>query len=169
VESGRREGYFWLTTDEYALDDLLRACPHIVVGKHLAVTSFDSGSLSLSEEEIAGGWQSRAGVAYSPKVESIEKLPHDVYDEWYVFQAPKDLGALFCGNIFETSMQAGQVAAFVNFGGFSLHSPEMQDLANLFWKQLEFIQPESFIADGTLLNFVTRDPALFSAVSASLR
>jgi hypothetical protein len=110
-----------------------------------------------NEDEVIAGWESRAGIAYCPKTESVEKLPHDLYDEWYVFKSPQDLGNLFQGNVFETSMQAGQVAAFVNFGGFSLHSPEMKALADLFWMQLELIQPESFIADGSLLNFVTCD------------
>jgi hypothetical protein len=40
-------------------------------------------------------------------------------------------------------MQIGQVAAFVNFVDFSLHSPEMKDLADLFWLQLELISPAS--------------------------
>jgi hypothetical protein len=58
-----------------------------------------------------------------PEVESVEKLPHDLYDEWYVFKIPGDLGKLFQGNVFETSMQAGQVAVFTNFGpGFSPHA-----------------------------------------------
>ena len=64
-------------------------------------------------------------------------------------------------------MQTGQVAAFVNFGGFSLHDPDMQPLADLFWTQLELIQPESFVADGDLLNFVTCNEQLFASVYAA--
>ena len=66
-------------------------------------------------------------------------------------------------------MQADQVAVFVNFGGFSLRSSEMKDLADLFWLQLEVIQPESSIADGGLLNFVTDDEQLFAAICVVLR
>jgi hypothetical protein len=45
----------------------------------------------------------------------------------------------------------------------------MKDLADLFWLRLELIQPESFIADGGLLNFVTCDEQLFTAVCTALR
>jgi hypothetical protein len=61
-------------------------------------------------------------------------------------------------------LQYGHVANFVNFGGFSLHDPVLQDLADLFWKQLEAIRPESYIADGDFLNFVSCDRELFAAV-----
>lgn len=169
METGSRGCYFWLTSADHDLDYLLTSCPQIFLGKYLAVTSFDSGSLVPNEDEVVAGWECRGGIAYSPKIESVEKLPHDLYDEWYLLGVPRDLGNLFEGNVFETSMQIGQVAAFVNFGGFSLHSHEMKDLADLFWLQLELIRPESFIADGGLLNFVTCDEQLFAAVCAALR
>jgi hypothetical protein len=169
METGSRGAYFWLTTSEHDLYSLLESCPPIVLDKYIAITSFDSGPLSLNPSELEDGWESRAEIAYSPRITSIEKLPHDVYDEWYVFRAQTDVGKLFRGNVFETWMRVGQVAAFVNFGGFSLHHANMQTLADLFWEQLELIQPESFIADGDLLNFVTRDRDLFTTVYAAFR
>jgi hypothetical protein len=170
METGSRGGYFWLTTAEYELHDLITSCPQVVLGKYTAVTSFDSGSLVPNEDEILAGWQSRGGIAYSPKVESVEKLPHDLFDEWYVFEIPRDLGNRYRVNIFETSMEAGQVAVFVNFGpGFSLKSSEAKKLTDLFWLQLELIQPVSFISDGDLLNFVTSDDQLFDSVRAALK
>lgn len=169
METGSRGRYFWLTSADHDLDNLLMSCPQIVLARYLAVTSFDSGSLVPNKDEVIAGWESRGGIAYSPKIESVEKLPYDLYDEWYLFKSPRDLGNLFQGNVFETSLQDGQVASFVNFGGFSLHSPEMKDLADLFWLQLGLIQPESFIADGRLLNFVTYDEQRFAAVCAALR
>jgi hypothetical protein len=134
METGSRGRYFWLTSADHDLDYLLMSCPQIVLARYLAVTSSDSGSLVPNEDEVIAGWESRGGIAYSRKIESVEKLPHDLYDEWYLFESPRDLGNLFQGNVFETSMQA---RAFVNFGGFSLHSPEMRDLADLFCLQLE--------------------------------
>jgi len=169
METGSRGSFFWLTTTECELHDLIKSCPGVVLSKYIAVTSFDSGSLVPNEDETVAGWQSRGGIAYSPKVESVDKLPHDVYDEWYVFNAPRDLGHLYQGNIFETSMKAGQVAAFVNYGpGFSLKHSEANDLTDLFWSQLELIRPETFISDGDILNFVTCDKQIFAAVCAAL-
>jgi len=99
---GSHGDYEWLVT-EHTLGDLLRLCPEIVLGKHIAVTSLDSGPLSLSEQEKAAGWESRKGIAYSPKLTGVENLPHDLFDEWYVFENPKDLGELADPqtNIFE--------------------------------------------------------------------
>lgn len=170
METGSRGSFFWLTTTEYELHDLITSCPEVVLNKYIAVTSFHSGSLVPDEAETIAGWQSRRGIAYSPKVESVDKLPHDVYDEWYVFSTHRDLGHLYKGNIFETSMKAGQVAAFVNYGpGFSLKNPKAKDLTDLFWLQLELIRPEAFISDGDILNFVTCDEQVFAAVCAALR
>jgi hypothetical protein len=105
------------------MDYLLMSYPQIVLGRYLAGTSFDSGSLVPNEDKVIAGWESRGGIAYSPGIESVEKLPHDLYDEWYLFEFPRELGNLFQGNVFGTPIQTGQVAAFVNFGGFSLHNP----------------------------------------------
>src|SRR4029077_14052595 len=82
---------------EYERHDLITSCPQVVLGKYTAVTSFDSGSLVPNEDEILAGWQGRGGIAYSPKVESVEKLPHDLYDEWYVLDIPRDLGNRYRG------------------------------------------------------------------------
>jgi hypothetical protein len=58
----------------------------------------------------------------------------------------------------------------VNFFGFALHNPEMSDLVRLFWKQIGWIQPESYIADGAagLLTFVSRDEDIFATVRNAL-
>jgi hypothetical protein len=35
--------------------DLLQLCPEVVLGKYIAITSFDSGPLAPTDEET-GGW-----------------------------------------------------------------------------------------------------------------
>jgi hypothetical protein len=165
-ETGSHGAYLWLTADKQRLGSLLAVCPQTVLDKYLAITSLDSGPLVLNDEEVAAGWKSRNGIAYSPKVQSVDKLPHDGYDEWYVFQSPPDLGQLVQG---DPPLRSGYVAAVVNFGGFSLCDPAMQALVDLFWMQLESVRPESFIADGDLLNFVSCDQELFAGVCAALR
>jgi hypothetical protein len=85
--------YEWLTTTSHDFDSFLTLCPTAVLGKYVAVTSFDSGSLSLSDEEKAAGWESRRGIAYSPLIQSAGTLPErGGFDEWYVFGTPVDLG-----------------------------------------------------------------------------
>jgi hypothetical protein len=90
------------------------------------------------------------------------------YDEWYVFETPTDLGKVFEGNIFEAALEPGFIGRFVNYGGFPLLNPGMDALVDLFWKQLESVRPESYVADGNVLNFVTRDSNLFATVLEAL-
>ncbi len=169
TQTGARGPYWWLTASEQDMGSLLATCPRLVMDKYLAVTSFDSGPLALSEEEIAAGWRGCNGIAYSPKVLSVEKLPHELYDEWYVFQSPAELGQAWKDDLTEAPSRSGHVAIFVNYGGFGLFSSPANSLIDLFWRQLVEIQPESFIANGDLLNFVTRDKDLFAAVFANLK
>jgi hypothetical protein len=74
------------------------------------------------------------------------------------------------GNVFEAPMTPGQICTFVYFAaGFDLHKPEMASLASLFWRQLDWIQPESYISDGDLLlTFVSRNEDIFVAVRNAL-
>jgi hypothetical protein len=163
--------YLWLTTGQHDLHTLLRRCPQVLRGRYIVVTSHDSGPLLLSEEEKREGWQSRNEIAYSPQLASVDKLRHGMcsgFDEWYVFESPRDLGKIWLGNIFESPTTAGHVSTFVNFAGFALHNPNVRDLVNLFWKQIDWIQCESYIADGDLLTFVSRNRDAFDAVRHAL-
>lgn len=166
---GSQKGYDWVVSKK-TLDDLLRLCPETVIGKYVAVTSLDSGPLQLSDDEKAAGWSVHGGIAYSPKIQSIEMLPHDQFDEWYVFASPVNIGELVPAdnNIFESCVREGRVHVLVNYGGYALHLPKYVDLAQFFWEQIEWIKPESYIADGNWLNFVTSRKDLFATVRQAL-
>ena len=121
--------YVWLVTDENF--DLLELCPEIVLGKYVAITSVDSGSLISTDKETAAGWQSRANIAYSPKVENVGDLPREGWDEWYIFNTPTDLGTSHLAeNIFEVPQEQGHLSVLVNYG-FALQPPERANLADL--------------------------------------
>jgi hypothetical protein len=173
--TGARDSYHWLTSPS-DLDQFLELFPDAVLGKYLAVTSIDSGSFEVSEEERKLGWDSRGGIAYSPSIRSVDELPNrtrsdrcDAFHEWYAFDAAKDLGELSEESIFETRLEPGRVFSFVNYYDFLLHGKGAEHLVNLFWRQLEWIQPESYIADGAeYLTFATRNQALFRAACAAL-
>jgi hypothetical protein len=150
---GSQQSYEWLVTDQQF--DLLRVCPDIVLGKYIAITSFDSGPLVLTDEEKAAGWKSQGNVAYSPEIRGPQSVPRDQYDEWYIFSSPIELGASRIGaNIFEVPQEQGHVSVFVNYG-FALHPPERAHLANLFWSQIARIHPEAYVADNDYLTFVS--------------
>ena len=168
---GRRGSYHWLSKDGYCLTELLRGSPDTVLGKYLAVTSHDSGSLPLTEQQRSCGWTCRGGIAYSPRIESLEMVPtHGLYDEWYIFDSPADLGVIREGNIFDCSVSPQHVEVFVNFYGFAIDAPEFQELVSRFWQQLEWIRPITYVAEGDFgfLTFVTADNILFTAVCKAL-
>jgi len=133
--------------------------------------------MALTDAEKRDGWRSRNEIAYSPKIQSTancrtERLPDGCagFNEWYVFNSPFDLGELWHGNVFEAPITPGQVCRFVNFGpSFALEDPEMATLVSLFWEQLDWIQPESYIADADIfLTFVSRNEDIFVAVQNAL-
>ncbi len=165
---GKQGRYEWFVTDQNF--DLLQICPQVVLEKYVAITSIDSGPLVPTEKEAAAGWQNRGKIAYSPKVENPQDLPRAGWDEWYIFENyPPDLGiSHLAENIFEVPQQKGHVSVFVNYC-FALHRPDNESLIALFWKQMERIQPESYIGDSDYLNFVSQNQALFVAVLAAVK
>jgi hypothetical protein len=167
ITVGSQGLYEWLVTDQDF--DLLQLCPEVVLGKYVAVTSIDSGTFVPTDAERAAGWESRGGIAYSPKVDSVESLRRDGWDEWYIFGSPADLGTSHLGeNIFELRQEAGHVSVLVNYG-FALNLPEAEHLALLFWQQIEWIRPESYMADSEYLNFVSMNKTLFASIRDAVK
>src|SRR5262245_52812707 len=165
---GSHDIYEWLATDDPQVD-LLELCPEIVIGKYVAITSIDSRVLVPHESEKGAGWESRGNIAYSPKVQALDSLPREGWDEWYVFETSTDLGTSHLkDNIFEVPEEQGQLLVFVNYC-FALHLLEMDTLASMFWRQVEWIRPESYIADNDYLTFVSANKTLFAAVCERLK
>ena len=163
ITFGSRGIYEWLVADEDI--DLPKICPEIVLGKYVAITSNDSGPYIPNEHEVAAGWDSHGKIAYSPTMVNTDDLPRspEAYDEWYVFTRPVDLGNSHLGeNIFEVAQAPGHVSDFVNYGHFTFDRPDA--LTELFWKQMEWIRPESYMADGFYLNFATANKRLFAII-----
>lgn len=170
---GSHGAYQWLTTVDYDLAGFLDSCPNVVPGKYLAVVGFDGSTLQLTEQGIRDGWSTAEDgkvfrgtswgppeyrddwkVAYSPRLTSIHALPSQIqndhgFHEWYIFEGPAP---------------AGEMEAFVNWVGFRLYDPRFQWCADRFWEQMGRLRPESYIADGTIFTFATRNSALFAKV-----
>lgn len=153
MKAGRKADYYWIEWDERSkfLKDLLSEYPQLVIDKYLVNTSFDSGSLSLSSEEIEQGWHTKDSLTFSPQIKTVESISGYGYDEWYVFNSPKTMG---------------DIEVFVNYLGFSLHQSMFAEIQKAFWKQIELLQPESFLAEGDNLICVTKAENLFSQMSS---
>jgi hypothetical protein len=175
---GSHGDYQWLSMVDCDISTLLRLCPDVVFGKYLAVTSTDSGPLRLSDQEKNDGWWTAQNgrffratswsgpeyrddwkIAYSPRRTSIYGLPNETheeccagFDEWYVFEQPP---------------KATEMEVFVNWGGFRLYEPKYQEWADRLWDQLSRLAVESYIADGTVFTFATRNEGLFANVTGA--
>jgi hypothetical protein len=179
ITSGHHGEYRWLISTAHYIGTLVKRNPEVVLNRYLAVTSTDSGTPRLAEAQERAGWQLRKGVAYSPTLGCVEQLPdyqvhgEDAvgFDEWYLFTEPRDLGETSHGNVF-TDLQPGRTLVFANYFGFVLDTAdaEQKQLIDRFWKQLEWIQPESYIADcDKCLTFVTKNRDFFETVHETLK
>lgn len=168
LTTGSQGPYEWLATDENF--DLLQICPKIVLGKYVAITSIDSSEFVPTDQETATGWRSHGRIADSPKIQNVEELAREGWDEWYIFDNLIDLGNSHLGdNVFEVPREEGHLSVFVNYG-FALHPPDRsKGLADMFWQQLARIGPESYMADNDYLSFVTMNKALFATVYDATR
>jgi hypothetical protein len=152
--TGSHGKYYWLVWRSRRLWELIAAFPEIVHEKHLVVTSCDSGPYQLSDQELQQGWQTRDGAAYSPRITDTNQLPDEAgYDEWYILDMPKSLDHL---------------EVFINYSGFRLQYEAsdiaMNKLLERFWFQIETLAPESYLAEGDNLVFVTCNAVLYGKV-----
>lgn len=146
---GKCGDYFWIEWQQAFLNDLISAFPQIVIDKYLINTSFDSGSLSLSDEEITRGWTKYNKLALSPLATKDLNIPNCQYDEWYIFNSP---------NMFD------DYEVFVNYYEFSLKDFST-DIQGRFWKKIEHLSPETYLSEGDFLICVTKDESLFNQIS----
>ena len=172
IRHGSRDGFWWVWSRDSRLSDVLAAVPELVVGKIVAVTSFDSGPLSLTEEDLRRGWTARGSVALSPVVQSADQLSMGEWDEWYVL---------------DEAMPLPELAVFVNFDGFTpspMRVPDVdatwckaaaadllrsrEELANAFWSQISAVRPFAFIAEGDSFTCVVSDEKLARKVLAAM-
>jgi hypothetical protein len=80
----------------------------------------------------------------------LSSVPHDQFDEWLVFSKP-------------TEIQTGK--PLVNYCGFSLTDPAYESFQEDLWCQIERVSPESYLADGDCLIFITSNPELHRLAS----
>jgi hypothetical protein len=148
--TGHRGVFQWIVWNSQFLGELVSAVPQIAIGKYVVISSFDSGPFVPSAEEIERGWIFKSGLAYSPQIRTPDDLPHDQYDEWYIYPWKREINP---------------PEVFINYADFRLRyyaaDIEWHGLLERFWRQMELLQPESYLAEGDSLIFVTRDAGLY--------
>ena len=160
--TGQQDGYHYLQTAAEGCDFISFAggCAHLLIDRAVAVVSWDSDSMALTDEERNRGWTFHQEVAYHPKLSAAalrEGIFANSYDEWYLFPT---ITPLHSSN------------DFVNYFGFRLHGFEgselHQHLARRFWEQVSVNQPESFVLFGDSFIYGSRDDQCFARAIAGL-
>ena len=150
--TGKSNNYYWKVSESsYGFSNLLETVLKFHTGKCLHITSFDSGPITPNEEEVELGWHMHNDVMVSPPLCKDMLVPYEQYDEWYISDPELIYPAEF--------------EIFVNYGGFHLASPEeltkdddptwergrmdfLYPLQEMFWAQLNELDPESYISIG---------------------
>jgi len=165
IKKGTHGVYTWFQVKNNYLTTLIDSIPELVVGKYVAIASYEGEHYKLRSGEIKSGWQQINDIALSPVVKQAGDLPNNQFDEWYIFSK-------LIPFIIKES--------FINYGGFSLSKRKMDnpflpaaykkqltenstladDRESRFWKQIELVEPETYIAENEKLIVVTRNQEL---------
>ncbi len=157
LTTGKEGNYFWLQVLDLANGHIVEHVPETLNGKQLVITSYDSGQLVLSEEEIQLGFKNFGNVTILPVGIQLENIPEGSGDEWYIFDV-------------EIPPEIQSAHVFVNYLGFHFDkSDKVKDLQNQFWSQMEKLKPESYLGDTHILLFATSNEYLFKKVLNCLR
>lgn len=156
--------YRWLESVSHGIDDVLRVCPDVAVGKSWAVTAFDEKRLKAVADESLQSWQVSGSALLVPPIEDISHAPSDIFHEWYTFPdavPQRKFHTFVCHDWFTLGPAAANRFQARNVWDF-------RRMQRLFWQEMEAAAPESYIACRERLIFATRNPAYFSIVLRAL-
>jgi len=156
--------YRWLETTAHEIYDVLQVCPQVAANKNIVITSFDNGPLQPTAEEFARGWRVFGRSVHIPVGENVSAIPFEIFDEWYIFPIESPLT---------------DYKVFVNYEWFTLgpaqalysrsgNAFDLRRMQRLFWQEIERVSPETYLARGQRLKFITREPDLFHRVLRGL-
>jgi hypothetical protein len=156
--------YRWLETSAHEVYDVLQVCPDVAANKNIVITSFDSGPLQPTSEEIERGWRVSGSAVYIPVGSNVSSIPFEIFDEWYIFhgEAPQRDYRVFVKHDWFT---LGPAQAVYTRTGNAFDLRRMQ---RWFWQEMEQVSPETYLGRGARLKFVTRNPEYFHRVLRGL-
>lgn len=156
--------YRWLETPAHTIYDVLQICPAVAANKNVVISSFESGPLHPTSEELRRGWRVNGRTVHIPVGDNIAAIPFEIFDEWY---------------IFSSAAPEIDFKVFVKFDWFTLgpaqalytrkgNAFDLKRIQRLFWQEMEQVRPESYLARGNRLKFVTQNAANFNLVLRGL-
>jgi hypothetical protein len=156
--------YRWLETAAHEIYDVLQVCPAVAANKNIVITSSDSGPLQPTSEELQRGWRVHGRCVHIPVGNNVSSIPFEVFDEWYIFaaEAPERDYRVFVKFDWFT---LGPAQALYSRSGNAFDLKRMQ---RWFWQEIESVRPESYLARGNRLKFITKDAEHFNQVLRGL-
>ena len=156
--------YRWLESVSHGMEDVLRVCPDVAIGKSWAVTAFDQEKLKAVADENLESWQVSGSALLIPPVENVSQVPYGIFHEWYAFPGAvpqRKLHTFIRHDWFTLGPAAANRFQARNVWDF-------KRMQRLFWQEMEAAAPESYVAAGQRLIFATRNPSYFTVVLRGL-
>jgi hypothetical protein len=157
---GSHGPFRWVESPAHKTQDVLQLCPEAVLGKHLVITAFDSTKITTVEQGPLRAWRVEGSALYVRPPADLLDIPYDVFNEWFVFTAApaqQKLESFMSSNWFTLGpCLSGNADRATQW--------EIKRTQRAFWQLLESASPESYLACGNRLIFVTRNDTFFTAV-----
>jgi len=172
METGQVGEYRWLEGKGRQFETVLHRCPQVFVGKCVAISSFDSGPLRPTPEELKRGFRISGELAILACVDQVSDLPWDNYDEWYVFPTDTnpEIREIFVNAPMTLRSAASQLKDYIatscpqaDIVGAKHYFDELTEDQRWFWHEIDRVHPESYIGNGDHLIFLSRNRELFEA------
>ncbi|MGC2697660.1 MAG: hypothetical protein WA738_17875 [Candidatus Angelobacter sp.] len=161
---GVQGDYRWLETAAHEIYDVLQVCPAVAANKNVVITSFDSGLLQPTPDELERGWAVHGRSVHIPVGDNVSAIPFEILDEWYIFssEAPQRDYKVFVKFDWFT---LGPAQALYSRSGSAFDLRRMQ---KWFWQEIERARPESYLGRGNRLKFVSSNAEHFNQVLRGL-
>lgn len=75
----------WIESVSHKIEDVLRICPEVAIGKSWAVTAFDKEKLAAVLNDNLQSWQVSGSALLIPPLADLSQAPYNVFSEWYTF------------------------------------------------------------------------------------
>jgi hypothetical protein len=168
IKKGVHGEYTWFQSTENYLTVLVDQVKELVVGKTVAIVAYEGEPIRLTQEEMKAGWQQLSTVALSPIIDRPSEIPQNSYDEWYAFAGvsalPINESFATCGG-FSLDQSAGENPFLPQSLKKKQIDTTLRKRQERFWKQLELLKPESYMAETDKLIVVTKNPALVARLN----
>lgn len=157
---GSHGPFRWVESPAHKTQDVLQLCPEAVLGKHLVIAAFDSSKITAVAKDSLRLWRVEGSALYVPPLADLLEVPYDVFNEWFIFTAvpgQRKLESFMASSWFSLGpCLSGNAARATQW--------EIKRTQRAFWQLMESANPESYLACGSRLIFVTRNDGYFTNV-----